>query len=377
MTVVKAEVFAVRLPMHQPFIVSYGRFDDMPSILLKITTEDGVEGWGEAVPDPHVTGETFEAAYAVLRHTLLPCIEGLSVFDTETLHHRMERVLRGNPSAKAAVDIALHDAWAKTVGQPLFQLLGGAAHDQLSQPYVISIKPPEEVALEAKRALAAGFTAIKLKVGGRPEDDAARIRSLHTAAGSAAELRVDANQGWDRSSALYVIEQTADCAVQWYEQPLPAHDVEGMAELRRATTARLMIDEGVHTTGDLMRAIRLGAADMVNIKLMKAGGIRPAMALASVAEAAGMPCQIGSMVESAVGTAAGLHVAFARSIIESNELVGPEMISEDVAELAVVAGQVVMPTGPGLGVAPDPERIRQLTVDRHQWKPGDSPEVPA
>lgn len=373
MTIIKAEVFAIRLPMHQPFVVSYGRFDDMPSILLRIHTSDGVEGWGEAVPDPHVTGESFQGAYASLCHVLLSCLEGLTVFEIETAHRRMDSALIGNASIKAAVDVALHDAWAKTLGQPLYQLLGGQAHQSITQPYVISIKPPDEVTVEAAEALEAGFTEIKLKVGSGAEEDVRRIRALHGVAAGVADIRVDANQGWDRAAALHVLHHTSDCEIQWYEQPLPADDVEGMASLRQAANARLMVDEGVHTDSDLIRVIRHAAADMVNIKLMKAGGIRPSMRLASVAEAAGMPSQIGSMVESAVGTAAGLHVTFARSIIASNELVGPEMISQDIADITVRSGQVTIPDGPGLGIFVEQHRVDQLTVATYQWQSPTSP----
>jgi len=367
MRITRAEAIAVRLPLHQPFIVSYGRFDDMPSVLLRIVTADGVEGWGEAVPDPHVTAESFEGAFASLCHVLLPCMEGLTVFDSELLHRRMGSALLGNPSIRAAVDIAFHDAMARTLDVPLFRLLGGSTHDALTQPYVISIKPPEDVAVEAAAAVDAGFAEIKLKVGSTDGLDVRRIRSLHAAAGGRACLRVDANQGWDRRPSLRVIRETSDCLVDWYEQPLPAHDTEGMAALRHATEARLMIDEGVHSPSDLVRAIRLSAADMVNIKLMKAGGIRPSMALVSLAEAADMPCQIGSMVESAVGTAAGLHVARSRSSVVSNELVGPEMLSGDVADLAVPAGRVRFPEGPGLGIDVIGDRVRRLTIARLTW----------
>lgn len=367
MMIIRAEVHAVRLPLHQPFVVAYGRFDDMPSILLRVVTDEGIEGWGEAVPDPHVTSETFEGAIASLHHTLLPCLEGLTVFDTAALHLRMNQVLRGNSSIKAAVDIALHDALATALDVPLFKVLGGRAHSDLTQPYVISIKSPEEVADEALTAVSAGYTEIKLKVGCDDGDDIRRIRSLHRAVGSSARLRVDANQGWSRATALHVFSQTADCEVQWYEQPLPADEVEGMAALSRATDARLMIDEGVHTPTDLIRVIRMSAADMVNIKLMKAGGIRPSLALASLAEAAGMPCQIGSMVESAIGTMAGVHVAFAHSAIMSNELVGPEMIAEDIAKLAISSGRVPLPEGPGLGIDIDLDAVDRITIARHQW----------
>lgn len=359
---------AIRLPLKQPFIVSYGRFDDMPSILVRIVTDDGVSGWGEAVPDPHVTGESFEGAFASLCNVLLPCLEGLSVFETEILHRRMDNALLGNSSIKAAVDIAFHDAQGRTLDLPLFQLLGGQAHPVLTQPYVISIKTPASIAVEAQTAIDAGFTEFKLKVGRDDGDDIQRIWALRRAIGGQANLRVDANQGWDRSTALHVIRETSDCTIDWYEQPLPAHDVAGMAALRRATDARLMVDEGVHTPPDLVRVLRLSAADMVNIKLMKAGGIKPSLALVSMAEAADMPCQIGSMVESAIATTAGIHVAFARSNVVSNELVGPEMISQDISDFTIPSGQVYIPNGPGLGTSVDIDRVSALSVARDIWK---------
>lgn len=362
MLVSKAEIFAVRLPLHQPFVVSYGRFDDMPSILLKLTAADGSVGWGEAVPDPHVTGETFEGAYAILEHTLLPMIRDISIFSIEALHVRMNQCLSSNPSAKAAVDIAFHDLMGNAVGEPLYKLLGGMTHSELAQPYVISIKHPDAVADEAREAIARGYKEIKLKVGANDGLDAARIQSLRAAIPATTPIRVDANQGWNRVQTLNIIDETQNCGVDWYEQPLPADDLEGMAEIKRSTRARIMLDEAIHSPQDLSRAIRLGSGDMVNIKLMKAGGINPAAHMTSLAEAAGLPCQIGSMVESAVGTAAGLHLATARKGIQSNELVGPEMISTDIATMEFDPGTMKLPAGNGLGINVREDVVERLTV---------------
>lgn len=359
MLVTKAEIFAIRLPLHQPFIVSYGRFDDMPSILLKLTASDGSIGWGEAVPDPHVTGETFEATYAILEHALLPVIGDLDVFSIEALHARMNSCLSSNPSAKAAVDIAFHDLMGRILGQPLCNLLGGMAHKELPQPYVISVKHPEAVAAEAREAIDRGFSEFKLKVGANDGLDAARIHALRAAVPATTPIRVDANQGWTRHQTLKIIGQTDICNIDWYEQPVPANDLEGMAEIKRSTGAKLMLDESVHSPQDLIRAIRLGSGDMVNVKLMKAGGINPAAHLTSIAEAAGLPCQIGSMVESAVGTAAGLHLAVARVGIKSNELVGPAMIASDIAPIEFKPGSARVPSGNGLGID-----VREEIIDR-------------
>lgn len=362
MLVTRAEIFAIRLPLRQPFIVSYGRFDDMPSILLKLTASDGSIGWGEAVPDPHVTGETFEGTYTILEHALLPAIGDINIFSIEALHSRMNACLSSNSSAKAAIDIAFHDLMGQISGQPLYNLLGGSSHTELLQPYVISIKPPEAVAEEALKAIDLGYKEIKLKVGASDGLDVARIQALRAAVPVATSIRVDANQGWTRTQTLQIIAQTDTCDVDWYEQPLPATDLEGLAEIKRSTSASIMLDESVHSPSDLIRAIRLQSCDMVNIKLMKAGGINPAAHMTSLAEAAGLPCQIGSMVESAIGTAAGLHLAKARKGIESNELVGPEMIVMDIAPMEFTPGSISIPSGSGLGINVQEDIVEQLTI---------------
>lgn len=369
MIVTGAEVYAIKLPLKQPFVVAYGEFHDMPSIVVRIITDEGVEGWGEAVPDPFVTGESFQGAFAVLRHELLACTEGLSVFDTDVLHQRMNAAICGNPSAKAALDIAFHDAMARTVNVPLFALLGGLAHKQLTQPYVISIKSPDDVGAEAASALEMGFTAIKLKVGRDDGQDIRRIRSLHDVVGDRAKLCVDANQGWKRASALDVIAQTSSFSIQWYEQPLPADQLEEMSWLRNSTSARIMIDEGVHSPSDALRAITLSAADMINVKLMKAGGIKPSLDIIAIAEASDVSIQIGSMVESAIATMAGIHVAFSKTAVIANELVGPAMFSTDIAALSFPSGIVNVPKAPGLGIDVDLGTVEELSVARYSWTP--------
>ena len=363
MKITKIDIFGIRLPLKQPFIIAYDRYDDMETILTRMETDEGSVGWGEAVPDQHVTGETWESTFQIVKQELAPLIIGENPFSIDAIHKKMNEKIYGAPSAKAAIDIALYDLMGKIAGQPLYQLLGGRAHTELETPQVISISSPEEMASEAGALIKQGYRNIKIKVGmGDPSLDIERIKAVRKAILPETRLRVDANQGWDRISALKVINETKDCQVDWYEQPVKAHDLKSMQEIRSAAHAKIMVDEGVHNPYDLLRVIEMRAADLLNIKLMKAGGIYPALALANISEAAGLPCQVGSMVESAIGTMAGAHLSIARTIIETNEMVGPKMFTKDVAEVVYHQDVLEIPETPGLGIEVDEDFVKENMI---------------
>lgn len=361
MNIKRVQIFGIRLPLKEPFIVSYDRYDDMPSILVRVETENGLVGWGESVPDQHVTGETWQSALTVLEHELAPLILDEEPFQIDRIHQEMNKRILGNQAAKAAIDTALYDLMGKLTGQPVYQLIGGKAHERLQVPQVISIKSPAEMAKDAARIVSQGFRSVKIKVGEDPQTDIERIRAVRAQLPMDIELRVDANQGWDRLAACQVIEATKDCAVDWYEQPVLASDLQSLSEIRQVAHTKIMVDEGIQTLPDLLRVIKLRAADLINIKLMKTGGIYPALAIAHLAETAGLPCQVGSMVESAVGTMAGAHLSIARRIIQSNELVGPLMFTQDVATVTYEGDTLVIPEKPGLGIDVDEDIVRELT----------------
>ncbi|WP_255425125.1 mandelate racemase/muconate lactonizing enzyme family protein [Sporosarcina obsidiansis] len=267
----------------------------------------------------------------------------------------------GVPSAKAALDIALYDIMGKASNLPVYQLLGGISHDELLVPQVLSIKSPKKMAEDAQRYVSEGFRSIKIKVGTDATTDIERIRQVRQAIGEGIHLRVDANQGWNRLETLRIIRETADCQVDWFEQPTIAHDLKSLAEIRAVSPVPIMIDEGVSNTADLLNVIELRAADLLNIKLMKAGGIYPALALTSMAAAAGIPCQLGSMVESAIGTMAGAHIAIAQSNIKTNEMVGPLNFSKDVAHIPFIKDTLQFSDLPGLGVEVDEAYVKEIT----------------
>ncbi|WP_277585821.1 mandelate racemase/muconate lactonizing enzyme family protein [Psychrobacillus antarcticus] len=357
------EVSAIRLPLITPFIVSYKTYEDMPSIIVKIETECGIIGYGEGTPDEHVTGETWESTFTILTKTLAPSLLSHNPFQIEKLHEKMNKTIFGVPTAKAAIDIACYDIMGKATNQPVYNLLGGQYHDVLEIPKVISILTPEEMAQEAKVAKEEGYKSIKLKVGTNKELDIKRIYAVRSAVGKGYPLKVDANQGWINSSdAMYVLERIQNCEIDWIEQPVAANDIDALQEVKQKTLIPVMIDEGIHGPKELKEVIIKRAADKINIKIMKCGGLYPASQLVHQAELGGLVCQVGSMVESSVASAAGLHLALAKKSIHSNELVGPLMFSKDIATIKYDIPYVHLSNEPGLGIHINEQNLKELTV---------------
>lgn len=366
MKIKQVEVFGLEIDLKVPFIISYDRYDVMPTILTRIETESGIVGWGEAVPDQHVTGETWDSTIEIIHHELASLVIGESPFNINLIHKKMNEKIKDVPGAKAAIDLALYDLMGKISKQPVYRLIGGKSHKKLDIPQVISILSPKEMAKEAKEYVDQGFKHVKIKVGTDPDTDIKRIRMVREVLPNDVQLRVDANQGWTVNEAIYVIRQTQDCQVDWYEQPTKAGDHEALAEVRKATNVNIMADESVHQMSDLIDIMRVRGADYINIKLMKTGGIYPALQLANLAESYRVPCQVGSMVETAIGTMAGAHLSISQHIIHSNEMVGPLMFKEDVAKTDYQDGTLVVQDRPGFGIDVDEEMVRAKAIKYHK-----------
>ncbi|MGM8213279.1 mandelate racemase/muconate lactonizing enzyme family protein [Virgibacillus sp. W0430] len=362
MKIIEAEIYGVAYPLKKPFIISYTTYHHMPTVLLKLKTNTGIIGWGEATPDEHVTGESLESTIAMLKDTLLPAIAGKSPFEMERIHEAMDGVVYGAPTAKSAIDIACYDITGKALQAPVYQLLGGKYREEMAVPYVLSILPPEQLVAEAKEAVKNGYTILKLKVGTDLAVDVERIRQVAEAVGDSVSLKVDANQGWKTAAnTLKALRKLKNVNVDWYEQPVLADDYDGLATVRAKSDEAIMADEGIRNSSDLNKLLRLQAVDYINIKLMKCGGIFPALKLSAQAEMAGVPAQMGSMVESGIGSAAGLHVMAATKNVVSHELVGPDMFKDDAADLTFQGTTVRLSDQPGLGVAIDEKKLQQFT----------------
>ncbi|CUA79993.1 mandelate racemase/muconate lactonizing enzyme family protein [Anoxybacillus suryakundensis] len=363
MRITAVHIHAIRLPLHAPFVVSYHSYKDMPSIIVKIETDEGLVGYGEGVADEHVTGETWESTFVILKHTLAPRLIGINPLHIEALHERMNEVIYGAPTAKAAIDIACFDLIGKKLKQPVYQLLGGRFHDAFPITHVLSIGSPSEMAEEALSVVKQGYRSLKIKVGTHVEEDIARIQAIRKRIRDDIAIRVDVNQGWKNSATtLKALRALESLNIDWLEQPVVADDIDAMAYIRTKTTIPIMIDEGLRNMRDMREIIQKRAADKVNIKLMKCGGIYPAMKLAHQAELAGIECQIGSMVESSIGSAAGFHVAFAKKIVTSVELTGPLKFTKDVGNLHYDLPYIRLTNKPGLGIDVDEQTLHELTA---------------
>ena len=363
MKITAIHLYAIHLPLHVPFVISYHTYDYMPSIIVKIETDEGIIGYGEAVADEHVTGETWEGTYETIKHTLAPILLRRNPMEIEKIHDLMNHAIYSAPTAKAAIDIACFDIMGKKMQQPVYQLIGGRFHDKFPITHVLSIAEPAEMADEAALQVSKGYQSFKMKVGTNVTQDIKRVRAVRERVGENIAIRVDVNQGWHNSSTtLMALHQLQDCNLDWIEQPVMADDIDAMAEIKSKSLVPLMIDEGLKGTREMREIIQKRATDKVNIKLMKCGGIYPAVKLVHQAELAGLDCQIGSMVESSVGSAAGFHLAFSKKNITSVELTGPLKFSKDIGNLAYDVPYIGLTDKPGLGVEISEETLRELTI---------------
>ena len=366
------DLWAVRLPLHEPFVIAYGTAVDVPTVIVRIATADGHVGWGEGAPDQIVTGETWGGTVETLRRDLLPYVIGLDARDRAGVMHRMESLVGHTPTAKAAIDIALHDLVARAAGLPLWALLGGQARPHLEISRVVSMKDPDAMAADALRHVANGFRIVKLKVGDgeNPRRDVARIAAVREAIGWDIGLKVDANQGWKTPGvAIQAIRGVAAHAPDYIEQPVLQWDIEGLAEVRRQTGAIIMADEACHGPREMLRIAQLRAADLVNIKLMKTGGLLGALAVNAIAETAGIRAQVGTMVESSIASAAGLHLAMALENVRTVEMGGPLMIAEEIGDLRACydRNRITLRDAPGLGVSIDPAAVQRFSDGHWQF----------
>lgn len=363
MKITAIHLYAIHLPLHQPFVISYHTYHFMPSIIIKIETDEGITGYGEAVADEHVTGETWEGTYQIIKNTLAPAVLGHNPMEIERLHDVMNKTIYTAPTAKAAIDIACFDIIGKKLQQPIYQLIGGRYHDEFPITHVLSIAEPDVMADEAAAYVFKGYESFKMKVGTNAQQDVKRIQAVRARVGEDIAIRVDVNQGWkNTSTTLVALNQLQNCHLDWIEQPVMADDIDGMVEIKSKSIIPLMIDEGLKGSREMLEIIQKRAADKVNIKLMKCGGIYPAVKLAHQAELAGLDCQIGSMVESSVGSAAGYHVAFSKKNITTVELTGPLKFSKDIGNLAYDVPYIRLSGKPGLGVEINEGTLRELTI---------------
>jgi len=343
----------VRAQYRRPFRISSGVSTELISLVVEIETTDGVVGVGETSPMTAYTGETLAGVSTAIEDHLAPALIGHDPLDRAGAHLVMDTALRGQHVAKAGLDIALFDLAGQLSGWPVHVLLGGSIRSRVETAWVVGLGTLDEMAAEAAEYAERGFRHLKVKGGEDPARDIELVRAVLAALPPGAELCLDANEGYDAATALPVLAKMADAGLALVEQPLPRWDLAGLVRLRERLDLRLMVDESMQSLQDAMEIVRRGAADVLNIKILKVGGLHRALQIAHLAEAAGLSVKVGSMPELGVATLAAVHLAAAvPGATVPADLVGPLLVREEPLApkaFADVNGWVEVPTRPGLG----------------------------
>jgi L-Ala-D/L-Glu epimerase len=346
--IVSLEVQRHDFQLRHPSVVAYEALEVAPNIVVHLRLDNGLIGYGNAAPDAHVTDETAESVAQTIQHLFKPALLGADATRIEALWAQLKALAPTAPSALAAVDIALYDLLGKMAGLPLCHLLG-AARDAIETTVTLSIAETATNVAQALEFQAQGFKALKIKIGLEVEADIKRVRAVRAAVGPAMRITLDANQGYTMTETLRALEQLRACDIAFIEQPLKAADLEGMRELCQRAPIPIMADESVLNAMDAL----LTPAPLINLKLMKTGGITGALKANAVAEARGIRTMFGCMDESSISMAAAAHCALALHNVAYADLDGHLDIVDDVAEggLLIEDGLVRINQSAGLGLA--------------------------
>lgn len=342
---------AVNIQLTQPLKVTFGEIKSVESLMIKITTDNGLIGYGEACPFEPVTGESIETEKVALK-AVSKAITGEDPLCIERVHSLMDGQTVGHTALKAGIDIALYDLMGKAANLPIYQLLGGS-DNQIHTDITISIDEPRKMANEAVDYVSKGFSALKVKTGIDQQSDEKAIREILNAVGDKALVKIDANQGWNAKQTIRILNEFQHTQLQIVEQPLPYWQHEENKVIRSAITQDLMLDESVHTPSDAYQVISNGEADIVNIKLMKSAGIFGAEGINKVAEAAGIRCMIGCMAETRLGICAAAHFAAAHQNVAFCDLDSFLMFKEPdwlSGGFTNEGGLLTLSNKPGLGM---------------------------
>ncbi|WP_449622616.1 mandelate racemase/muconate lactonizing enzyme family protein [Robertmurraya sp. Marseille-Q9965] len=355
MNIMSIDTYKVSVPLIKPFKTALRTVVVADSMIVKITCDNGVVGWGEAPPTHVITGESLSSIEAAIQQVMKPALLGKSLLNYEALFHELSSVMIGNSSAKAAIDMALYDCLAQNCHLPLYQFLGGYK-DEIETDFTVSVNSPDEMGEDAVRYVQQGFNVLKVKVG---KDDVAtdlqRIAEIRKRIGNEIKIRLDANQGWQPKEAIRIIRKMEDMNlnIELVEQPVKAHDLDGLKQVTNAVDTLIMADESVFTPKQALEVVKSRSADLINIKLMKAGGIYQATMINQLAALSGMECMVGSMIETRLGITAAAHFAASKKNITRFDFDAPLMLAKDIVDGGIQYNgrKITFPKRAGLGIS--------------------------
>lgn len=350
-------------------VSALGRHDVSDFVLVRLTTECGVVGVGEATVTARWSGETMRGAKAIIDHLLAPSVVGCDPADIDEIDSRMRAVAIGNPFAKSAVEMACWDAVGQEVGKPVYELLGGPVRERTIRcRFSLGAYAPDLAAERAAELVQQGFETIKVKVGTDPDEDVRRVRAVRGAIGKANSLTIDANGGWSFEDAADCLKKLEDCRIEIVEQPLERGDYTGMKRLRDELGCRILADESCFGMIEAVELIRHDCCDALTVYPGKHGGILKAVRIAKLAEQHGLPCTIGSNLEWDLGAAAMMHFVVATSNVAIEDLpgdcLGPSYHAQSIATnpLQIDGPLVTLSDRPGLGIDIDWQSVEAHRV---------------
>lgn len=371
----RIETFTVALPTLRDFAVAGGgvtvKGQPAVRVLVKVTASNGSTGWGEATPIPSWTYETTESIVSTLTHYLAPAATGLPLWDLDGLVRVCDRTIRrgwstGMPLARAALDVAWHDALARSRGVSLGELWGRRRHDTVDLCWIATGSDPAALADSVAEGQAHGYRHFKIKTGltpGEPETrEVTRVAAVREAAPDA-RVVVDANQAGTQDSALRLARLLAPLDVAALEQPLPANDIEGLRRLRDLSPVPIAVDESLRHPSDLATFVRRGAIGIAVAKVQRCAGLTLSLRQCQLAEDCGVALMGSGLTESDIGLAASLHLFAAYDLVAPADLNGRQFLTSPYATgptIRVRAGTAEVPTGPGLGIGIDEGTVREL-----------------
>lgn len=353
--------YSVRLPLkpERRMISALGKHDVSEFVLVRIQTDEGIEGVGEATVTARWSGETVWGTHAIIEKMFAPLLKGCDPCDISTIAARMDAVAVDNWFSKAAIEMACWDIAGRAVGQPVYELLGGRCRPlTIRNRFSIGAYPPDIAAARARERVEAGFQTIKVKVGVEPREDVARVRAVREAIGDKIQLMIDANGGWTESQAMECLEQLRDCHLTLVEQPLIRGNYTGLQRLRECGW-RILADESCFDEIHARELIDLGCCDAISLYPGKQGGIAKARRIAMIAAEREIPCSIGSNLEWDVGAAAMLHVIVSTPNLRvetyPGDCLGPFYHEISIAKnpLTIEGPCTTLHEGPGLGIDVD------------------------
>jgi len=344
----------LRVPLKTPFKTALRTVDTIEDIVIMMHTDTGHIGYGEAPATAVITGDTHGSIIEAIHKIIAPRLIGQEIANLNRITRLIQTALEKNSSAKAAVEIAVYDLFAQLYGAPLYKILGGG-DPVITTDITISVDYIDKMLADSMAAVERGFESLKIKVGKDIGVDIERVRAIYAAVENRALLRLDANQGWTAKEAVFALNTLEDAGVrlELVEQPVKARDLAGMRYVTERVHTPIMADESVFGPMEVIELIRMRAADIINIKLMKTGGISNAIRIADIAGMFGVECMIGCMLETSISVAAAVHLAVAHAnVITKVDLDGPSLCQYNPVDGGVIfnESEITVTDAPGLGI---------------------------